>query len=131
MPSKGECIMDDIKYTELAVKLQETEDRSKSNMRRIEEHDAMLKAVQEDSKLLIKLTSSVETIANSLLDVNNKVDSIGEKQDKLSEQVTILENRPANEIKNRYNDIIGKLEWLFVGGIAGWILYQILPMINW
>ena len=119
--------MDDKDYTDLAVRLQEVDSRCKSNEHRLDDHDEAIKEMRDDQKALIKLTNSVENMANSMLDVNKKVDVISDKQDKLNEKVTVLENRPAQETKKRWDSIAEKLLWLFVAGIAGFILAQVLP----
>ena len=119
--------MDDKDYTDLAVRLQEVDSRCKSNEHRLDDHDEAIKEMRDDQKALIKLTNSVENMANSMFDVNKKVDVISDKQDKLNEKVTVLENRPAQETKKRWDSIAEKLIWLFVAGIAGFILAQTLP----
>ena len=119
--------MDEKDYTDLAVRLQEVDSRCKSNEHRLDNHDEAIKEMRDDQKALIKLTNSVENMANSMLDVNKKVDVISDKQDKLNEKVTVLENRPAQETKKRWDSIAEKLIWLFVAGIAGFILAQALP----
>ena len=119
--------MEEKDYTDLAVRLQEVDSRCKSNEHRLDDHDETIKEMRDDQKALIKLTNSVENMANSMLDVNKKVDVISDKQDKLNEKVTVLENRPAQETKKRWDSIAEKLIWLFVAGIAGFILAQALP----
>ena len=119
--------MDDKDYTDFAVRLQEVDSRCKSNEHRLDDHDEAIKEMRDDQKALIKLTNSVENMANSMLDVNKKVDVISDKQDKLNEKVTVLENRPAQETKKKWDSIAEKLLWLFVAGIAGFILAQVLP----
>ena len=119
--------MNEKDYTDLAVHLQEVDSRCKSNEHRLDDHDEAIKEMRDDQKTLIKLTNSVENIANSMLDVNKKVDVISEKQDELNNKVTVLENRPAQETKKRWDSIAEKLIWLFVAGIAGFILAQALP----
>lgn len=73
--------------------------------------------------MFTKLTNSVENIANSILDVNKKIDVISDKQDKLNDKVTVLENRPATESKRRIDGIIDKMRWLIVGGLAAYLFY--------
>ena len=119
--------MNEKDYTDLAVHLQEVDSRCKSNEHRLDEHDEAIKEMRDDQKTLIKLTNSVENIANSMLDVNKKVDVISEKQDELNNKVTVLENRPAQETKKRWDSISDKLLWLFVAGVAGYLLAQALP----
>lgn len=119
--------MNEKEYTDLAVHLQEVDSRCKSNEHRLDDHDEAIKEMRDDQKTLIKLTNSVENIANSMLDVNKKVDVISEKQDELNNKVTVLENRPAQETKKRWDSISDKLLWLFISGVAGFILAQALP----
>ena len=107
--------MNEKDYTDLAVHLQEVDSRAKSNEHRLDEHDEVIKEMRDDQKTLIKLTNSVENIANSILDVNKKIDVISDKQDKLNDKVTMLENRPATESKRRIDGIIDKMFWLIVG----------------
>lgn len=117
----------DEKYTELAIRVEGIDARCKSNEHRIDDHDSDIKELKEDTKTLIRLTNNVETIANSVADVNKKVDIIGAKQDRLNDKVTILENRPANETKKRWDSISMELLKLFIVGIAGFLLAQVLP----
>ena len=119
--------MNEKDYTDLAVHLQEIDSRCKSNEHRLDDYDEAIKEMRDDQKTLIKLTNSVENIANSMLDVNKKVDVISEKQDKLNDKVTVLENRPAQETKKRWDSISDKLLWLFIAGVAGYLLAQALP----
>lgn len=119
--------MNEKDFTDLAVHLQEVDSRCKSNEHRLDDHDEAIKEMRDDQKTLIKLTNSVENIANSMLDVNKKVDVISEKQDKLNDKVTVLENRPAQETKELWDSIAEKLLWLLVAGVSGFILAQALP----
>lgn len=119
--------MNEKDFTDLAVHLQEVDSRCRSNEHRLDDHDETIKEMRDDQKTLIKLTNSVENIANSMLDVNKKVDVISEKQDKLNDKVTVLENRPAQETKKRWDSISDKLLWLFIAGVAGYLLAQALP----
>lgn len=119
--------MNEKDYTDLAVHLQEVDSRCKSNEHRLDDHDEAIKEMRDDQKTLIKLTNSVENIANSMLDVNKKVDVISEKQDELNNKVTVLENRPAQETKKRWDSISDKLLWLFIAGVSGYLLAQALP----
>lgn len=119
--------MNEKDYTDLAVHLQEVDSRCQSNEHRLNDHDEAIKEMRDDQKTLIKLTHSVENMANSMMEVNKKVDIIGEKQDKLNDKVTVLENKPAQETKKRWDSISDKLLWLFVAGVAGYLLAQVLP----
>lgn len=119
--------MDEKDYTDLAVRVQQVDSRCRSNEHRLDEHDEAIKEMRDDQKTLIKLTNSLENMANSMLEVNKKVDVISDKQDKLNEKVTILENRPAQETKKKWDSMYMELFKLFIVGIAGFLLAQALP----
>ena len=119
--------MDEKDYTELAVKVENIDSRSKSNEHRIDLLENNMKGLQDTQISLIKIANSVENMGKSMVDVNEKVDQISEKQDKLNDKVTVLENRPAQETKKRWDSISMELLKIFIIGIAGFLLAQALP----
>lgn len=121
--------MDEKQYTELAVKLENIDSHSKSNEHRINSLENNMKGLQDTQISLIKIANSVENMGKSMVDVNRKVDQISEKQDKLNDKVTVLENKPAQETKKRWDLISNELLWFFIAGIAGFLLAQIFPAI--
>lgn len=121
--------MDEKQYTELAVKLENIDSHSKSNEHRINSLENNMKGLQDTQISLIKIANSVENMGKSMVDVNRKVDQISEKQDKLNDKVTVLENKPAQETKKRWDLISSELLWFFIAGIAGFLLAQIFPAI--
>lgn len=118
----------DEKYTDLAVKLENVDARSKSNEHRIDCLESNMKGLQDTQISLIKIANSVENMGKSMVDVNQKIDMISEKQDKLNDKVTVLENRPALETKRRWDSVSDKLLWLFIGGVTAYLLAQLFPM---
>ena len=122
--------MDD-KYTELAVKVQEVDSRSRSNDHRITDLEEGMKVVSDTQISLIKIANSVENMSKSMMDVNNKVDQISDKQDRLNDKVTVLENRPAQETKRRLDGIYEKILWVIVGGLMAAVLTALFPMMSW
>lgn len=119
--------MDEKQYTDLAVKVENVDSRSKSNEHRIDSLESEIKGLQDTQISLIKIASSVENMGKSMIDVNEKIDLISDKQDKLNDKVTTLENRPARETKRRWDAVADKLLWLFTAGIAGFVLARVLP----
>lgn len=115
--------MEEKELRDMAVHLQEVDSRSRSNVRRIDDLEDGMKIVQDTQLSLIKIANSVENMSKSMVDVNTKVDVISDKQDKLNDKVTILENRPANHTLKRWDSVMDKLIWLFVGGIAVYLFY--------
>ena len=128
---KGRLICMDEKYTELAVHLESVDARCKSNEHRISDHDNDIKELREKQDAIYDLTSSVKSIATDMTYIKEDVQEVKSGQAQLNEKVTILENKPATEVKKRIDGIYEKLLWLVVGGIAVGLLSTILPKIPW
>lgn len=119
------------KYTELAVRLQEVDSRSKSNEHRLNEHEKEIHELRDKQDAIYELTSSVKSIATDMNYIKEDVKEVKTGQEKLNEKVTELENKPANETKKRIDDIKDKLVWLLIGGVTVGLLSAILPNIPW
>lgn len=119
------------KYTELAVRLQEVDSRSRSNEHRLNDHEKEIHELRDKQDAIYELTSSVKSIATDMTYIKEDVKEVKTGQDKLNEKVTILENRPANETKKRFDDVKDKLIWLLIGGVAVGLLSAFLPNIPW
>ena len=117
----------DEKYTDLAVHLQEVDSRAKSNEHRIDELEIDMKETKSMQITLVKLANGVENMGNQLMDVKEDIQDVKKGQSELSDKVTTLENRPALETKKRWDSISEKLLWLFIAGVAGFLLAQVLP----
>ena len=128
---KGRLICMDEKSTELAVHLESVDARCKSNENRINDHDNDIKELREKQDAIYDLTSSVKSIATDMTYIKEDVQEVKSGQAQLNEKVTILENKPATEVKKRIDGIYEKLLWLVVGGIAAALLSTILPKIPW
>lgn len=121
--------MDEKQYTELAVKVQEIDSRSRSNEHRIDELDTQMDKMQETQITLVKLANGVDKMADQLVDMKEDIKDVKVSQKDLSEKVTTLENRPAQQSKKRLDNIAEKITWLVIAGIAGYILATLLPNI--
>ena len=121
----------DEKYTELAVHLESVDARCKSNEHRLNDHDIELKEIREKQDAIYDLTSSVKSIATDMTYIKEDVQEVKSGQAQLNEKVTILENKPAQETKKKWDSISEKLLWLLIGGIAVGLLSTILPNIPW
>lgn len=119
------------RYTELAVHLQEVDSRSRSNEHRLDDHEKEIKEIRDKQDAIYELTSSVKSIATDMNYIKEDVKEVKTGQDKLNEKVTILENRPANETKKRFDEVKDKLIWLLIGGVAVGLLSALLPNIPW
>jgi len=123
--------MDEKDYTQLAVKVQEVDSRSRSTEHRVDTLEENMEKLNETQISLVKIANSVENIGKSVISMDGKVSKIQESQDALTVKVTEIENRPAKESKRFLDNIKDKAAWLVIGGIAGTILYQILPNFKW
>ena len=117
----------DEKYTELAVKVQEVDSRCKSNEHRLDELDGEMDKIQETQITLVKLANGVDKMADQLVGMKQDIKDVKASQKDLSDKVTTLENRPAIDIKKKWDSMSDKLLWLFVAGVAGFLLAQALP----
>ena len=117
----------DEKYTELAVHVQEIDSRSKSNEHRINDLEVEMKETKEMQITLVKLANGVENMGNQLMDVKEDIQDVKRGQSELSDKVTTLENRPAQETKKKWDSISEKILWLFIAGVVGFLLAQVLP----
>ena len=120
--------MDD-KYTDLAVHIQEVDSRSKSNEHRIDELEVDMKETKSMQITLVKLANGVENMGNQLMDVKEDIQDVKKGQSELSDKVTTLENKPAQETKRRWDSIYVELLKLFVIGVVGFLLAQVFPAI--
>ena len=121
--------MENKEYTQLAVHLQEVDSRSKSNEHRIDDLESDMKETKDMQITLVKLANGVENMGTQLMDVKNDIQDVKKSQDEISDKVTILENKPAQETKKRVESICMELLKFFIVGIAGFLLAQALPAI--
>lgn len=119
----------DEKYTDLAVHLQEVDSRCKSNEHRITDLEIEMKETKEMQITLVKLANGVENMGNQLMDVKEDIQDVKRGQTELSDKVTTLENKPAQETKKRWDSIYAELLKLFIIGVAGFLLAQAFPAI--
>ena len=121
--------MDEKQYTELAVHVQEIDSRCKSNEHRIDDLEEDMKETKDMQITLVKLANGVENMGNQLMDVKEDIQDVKKGQNELSEKVTTLENKPAQETKKRWDSISMELLKLFVVGVVSFLLAQVLPPI--
>lgn len=121
--------MDEKHFTDLAVHLQEVDSRCKSNEHRINGLEEDMKETKDMQITLVKLANGVENMGTQLMDVREDIQDVKKGQDELSDKVTVLENKPAQETKKKLDSISEKLLWLFVSGVAGFLLAQAFPAI--
>ena len=89
---------------QIALKLQETTDRSERNEGRI-------KKLENEHEVLHQLATSVAVMAEKMDTMNKSVDSLANKVDE-------MESKPAK----RWESVVDKLIWLVAGAFAAWVL---------
>lgn len=119
----------DEKYTDLAVHVQEIDSRCKSNEHRIDNLEDEMKEAKDMQITLVKLANGVENMGNQLMDVKEDIQDVKKGQSELSDKVTILENKPAQEVKKKWESVSMEIVKLVIVGIVGFILAQMLPSI--
>lgn len=119
--------MDDRQCMDMAVRIQEVDSRSKSNEHRIDDLELGMDKMQETQIALVKLANGVDKMADQLVDMKSDIKEVKTGQKDLSNKVTTLENRPSQEIKKRWDSLSDKLLWLFIAGVAGYLLAILLP----
>lgn len=87
-------------------RLQQTEDRCKSNQRRIEKLEASTEAIN-------RLAASMEVMAE-------RQDRVADAVDKLDGKVTVLEAKPAK----RWDGLVDKLILVVSTALVTWLLAQ-------
>ena len=101
------------------IKLQEVEDRSKSNTKRLDEHDDKFKDINNKLEDIHQLTYSIKEIATVVklmrVDVN-----------KLDTRVGNIENEPAKDYKEVKKAIRDKIILSVIGAIVGAVIALII-----
>ena len=101
------------------MKLQETEDRSKSNTKRLDEHDIKFKEMSGKLEYIHELTYSIKEIAT-------EVKLMREDVNKLDARVGNIENEPAKDYKEVKKAIRDKIILSVVGAIVGAVIALII-----
>jgi len=107
------------------VVLIETEQRSKSNTRQIEEIKADIKEIKEDNKAIYDLTYSVKGILEKMTDMKDSIVDIKQGQEKLSKKVDDLERKPLKEFEQTKHDLKVKI----LAGVGGTVLLAIISYV--
>ena len=92
----------------------DTENRAKSNTRRIEKLELQTEAVQ-------KLATSVEILVKEQSHQTEAINCIQTDVKKLDEKVEVLEHKPAK----RWESVIDKVIMTIVGTVIGYILFKL------
>lgn len=80
------------------------------------------------------LRTDVREVKDSLKETSRKVDeeigAVRKDQESMSEQISQVSNREANKLLVFWEDIKGKLAWLFIGAGAAYLLYYLFPFLK-
>ena len=132
------------KYVEIIT---ETSERAKSNTHQIDEIKEQIKGIKEDNKVLNRLATSVELIAQDMNHFKNDISEIKEVQSDTQAAQNMIRTEIAevktemktelSEVRNErlidkaktYDDIKGKVVALIITGVAAFVLGAIAPAI--
>lgn len=112
---------------DLAVKLEKVDSRSRSNEHRIDKVEASMEKVQDTQITLVKLANGIDKMAEQLVDMKEDIKDVKSGQTELSEEVNALKNKPAQDTKKKVDELLGKVLWLVVAGVVGFLLAQAFP----
>lgn len=101
------------------IKLQETEDRSKSNTKRLDEHDVKFKEIDNKLEDIHELTYSIKEIAT-------EVKLMREDVNKLDTRVGNIEKEPAQDYKDTKKAIRNQIICTIAGTIVGGLIALIM-----
>lgn len=100
------------------IKLQEVEDRSKSNTKRLDEYDVKFREMSEKLEDIHELTYSVKTIAN-------ETKLMREDVNKLDVRVGDIEREPAKEYKESKKEIRKQIISFVLGIILMFLAFKL------
>lgn len=101
------------------IKLQETEDRSKSNTKRLDEHDLKFKEINNKLEDTHELTYAIKEIAT-------EVKLMREDVNKLDTRVGNIEKEPAQDYKDTKKAIRNQIICTIAGTIIGGLIALIM-----
>lgn len=118
-------------YTELAVRLEAVDQRGKSNEHRITALEGDMSKLHDTQLTLVKLANGVDKMGEQLMEMKNDVRDIKDGYSTLNNRIVEIEHAPAERTQKRLDAIWEKVLWLTIGGLAAYVLSQIIPTIPW
>lgn len=118
-------------YTELAVRLENVDQRAKSNEHRIVALEGDMSKLHDTQLTLVKLANGVDKMGEQLMEMKNDVRDIKDGYSTLNNRIVEIEHAPAERTQKRLDAIWEKVMWLAIGGLAAYVLSQIIPTIPW
>ena len=103
------------KQLDIEHRLTATEDREKSNTRRIEKLEKVVDVIHEMSRTMVKLVEQMKT-------TNEKVSSTNESVRKLETKVDAIQSEPAEAHKQLKKTITTSIVTAVIGAIIGSLL---------
>ena len=125
----------------------ETSERAKSNTHQIDEIKEDIKGIKEDNKVLNRLATSVELIAQDMTHFKNDISEmkgvqsdtqasqamirteLSEMRTEMKAEISDVRNERLISKAKTYEDIKGKIMAIIVTGIAAFVLGTIAPAI--
>ena len=82
---------------------------------------------EHTSEALVNLRDDMNA---NISELKSGQDKIADKQEKLTEQVVELQQAPAKKTLSKLEEYKGKIIWLIVAGVVGWILANLGDIIR-
>ena len=99
--------------------------------------------LKEDIKVIHKLTTSIEVMVTEMkgltqqiagvrgevVEVKSQVKAVKGQIGEVMEQVKDFEHRDNSKKARLIDGLVEKVLWIFVGGLAGYVLYRLFPFV--
>ena len=103
---------------------------------KIDNQEKRLSAVETETKDIHRIATAIELISKDTASNNaaliemkaetkEQISELKEGQDRIENRVSDIEMAPAKKTASKIEDIKDKLVWLFVGGVAVYLLGQL------
>lgn len=89
-----------------------------------------VRELRKQNEAIYEIAASVKVMAQDMQGVKDDLKEVKTGQEELRTAVSSVESKDAKKTLRIWEDLRNKLIWLFVGGIAAFILYQALPIIK-
>lgn len=113
------------------IKLAELDAHCKSNTHQIEELKNDILNIRSEQKAIYDINTNIQLMTQTMGLMKTDITDVKKDVSGVKEKVNILENQPAREAYKKLDIIKDKLSWLFIGGLAVYLLIRLFPVINW
>ena len=120
------------------VKLAEVDARCQSNTHQIKDIKNDIADIRSEQKAIYDISMNIQLMAQSMgtmgrdiAEVQTDIKEVRTDVGGVKDKITVLENKPAQEIYKKNDAIKDAIRLVFALGIVTYLLSQILPAVNW